>query len=181
LITRIRELRDAEEEVFSFTETIAEQTSIAIRGLIKDAFTGDLDDIQATFSNFLSELGQELLTSLFLQLLADAFGSIGGPVGNIFQQAFGGTGRQFGGFVDAGQPFIGNEGVGGRPEVFIPRESGRIVPLDQMGGQAQIVIVNEQNSAALLSVVDTQQGNRVIRNQTTQNPRQAKRDLGLRP
>lgn len=181
LITKIRELRDAEEETFSFTETIAEQTSIAIRGLIKDAFTGDLDDIQATFANFLSELGQELLTSLFLQLLADAFGNIGGPIGGVFQQAFGGTGRQFGGFVDAGQPFIGNEGQGGRPEVFIPREAGRISPASEQGGaQPQIFILNEQDPEGLLAVNRTRAGVIEQRNFVTADARKINRVLGRR-
>lgn len=179
LIGQIQELRDAEEETFKFTETIAEQTSIAIRGLIKEAFTGDLDDIQSTFANFLSELGQELLSSLFLQLLSDAFGNIGGPVGNVFSQAFGG-GRQFGGDVSAGRAYSVNEGSPGRPEVFVPREAGRIMPVGQDSANDGVVIVNEQDPSALLSALNTRRGARIQRNFIQADQRQIKRDLGIR-
>jgi len=186
LIEQIQELRGEQEEAFSFTETIAEETSRAIRGVIRESFTGDLDEIQAEFAQFLSNLGQELLTSLFLQLLTDTFtnlGGGGGPFAGAFGalgQALGGTGRQFGGFVDAGEPFIGNEGIGRRPEVFIPREAGRISPVEQLGSEQTVIIVNEQDPSALISALNTRQGARVQRNFVQSNRRQIQRELGVR-
>lgn len=188
LIGKIQELRDEQEDAFSFTETIAEQTSIAIRGTIKDAFTGDLDDIKSTFSDFLVDLGQELLTSLFLQLLTDTFtnlgkgGGAGASVFGALGQAFGGgTGRQFGGFVDAGQPFIGNEASGGPTEIFVPREAGRVEPLSGMSGRGgDTIIINEQDPSALVAALNTRTGAKIQRNFVTTDQRQLKRILGVR-
>jgi tape measure domain-containing protein len=179
LVSNIQTLKKEQEATFAFTETIAEQTSYAIRGLIKDAFTGDFDDIQSKFADFLSKLGQELLTSLFMQLLADAFGGFGNPFGNALSQAFGGTGRQEGGPVSAGQPYI--VGEGNRPEVFIPREAGTIAPMAGMAqAQPQIIVINEQDPEGMLAVNRTRAGTREFRNRVTADQRKINRTLGIR-
>ena len=187
LIGTIQELRDKEEETFNFTKELAEATAQSIRGLISSAFTGDLDDIQAKFSDLFLKLGQELATSLFLQQLSSLAGGLaggGGVGGQFFGQlatalAGGATGRQFGGFVDAGQPFVGQEGVGRRPEVFIPRQAGRIEPAGQGAGQT-LVIVNEQDPEGLLAVSRTREGVREQRNFVTADARRINRTLGRR-
>jgi tape measure domain-containing protein len=209
LTSEIESLKGVQEESFAFTETIAEQTSTAIRGLIKDAFTADLDDIQATFANFLSNLGQELLTSLFLQLLADTFSNMGssggGTYGKIFSalgSAFGGkTGRAAGGTVGAFQPTI--VGEGNRPEVFIPQQNGRIATIEQLTSgnkgseygleamvarlisvteskNTSVVNINEQDPDALLSVMRTRSGVAENRNFVNADKRKISRTLGIR-
>jgi tape measure domain-containing protein len=186
IIQEMQELKSASEDAFNFTKAIAEQTAEGIRGVFKEALTGDFDDIQAEFANFLSRLGQELLTSLLQQQLANLFTGLAGPGGGnsffgFLGQAFGGVGRQFGGFVDAGQPFIGAEGGGRRPEVFIPRQAGRIEPVANLSGQAPtIVIVNEQDPEGLLAVNRTRKGVIEQRNFVTADQRKINRALGRR-
>jgi hypothetical protein len=51
-------------------------------------------------------------------------------------------GRQFGGAVGAGQPFIVGEH---RPEVFVPSQSGNIRQMDQVGGRNISVTFNNVN------------------------------------
>ena len=208
LATEIDKLKNAQDKAFKFTETIAEQTSNAIRGLIKEAFTGDLDSIQDKFSQFLVDLGQELLTSLFMQTLADAFtGAAGGGgwQGQLFGalgSAFGGkTGKAAGGTVAAGQATW--VGEGNRPEIFIPKQDGRIVPLDKLGGSGgnnmrglesmvaeliqtakdnkpTVVNINEQDPQALLSVMRTREGVKEQRNFVHADQRKINRTLGSR-
>lgn len=186
LIGTVQELRDKEEETFNFTKELAEATAESIRGLISSAFTGDLDDIQTKFSDLFLKIGQELATSLLLEQLSGLFagfaggGGIGGEFAGALSKALiGGSGRQFGGFVDAGQPFVGGEGTGRRPEVFIPRQAGRIEPAGQ--GQAPtLVIVNEQDPEGLLAVTRTREGVREQRNFVTADSRRINRTLGRR-
>lgn len=188
IIEEIQKLKSETDDAFSFTQTIAEQTAEGIRGVIKEAFTGDFDDIKGKFAQFLSDLGQELITSLLQQQITNLFKGLAGPSGQggfgffgALASAFGGTGRQFGGFVDAGQPFIGAEGGGRRPEVFIPRQAGRIEPAANLAGAAPtIVILNEQDPEGLLAVNRTRKGVIEQRNFVTSDQRKINRALGRR-
>ena len=61
------------------------------------------------------------------------------------------TGKAIGGPVQAGQPYmVGERG----PEMFVPNQSGSIVPNDKMGGGGGITVVNNVDASGAGSDVD---------------------------
>ena len=61
------------------------------------------------------------------------------------------TGKAIGGPVQAGQPYmVGERG----PEMFVPNQSGSIVPNDRMGGGGGITVVNNVDASGAGSDVD---------------------------
>ena len=60
------------------------------------------------------------------------------------------TGKAIGGSVQAGQPYmVGERG----PEMFVPNQSGSIIPNDKMGGGG-ITVVNNVDASGASSDVD---------------------------
>ena len=58
-------------------------------------------------------------------------GAFGGGIGGIVKDIGGLFGKQHGGLITGGKPYlVGEQG----PELFMPQSSGRIVPNNQMGG-----------------------------------------------
>ena len=60
------------------------------------------------------------------------------------------TGRQLGGQVSAGTPYIVGESG---PELFIPSRSGQVVPNGQMGGGQVNVYVNGGDPQAVVDAI----------------------------
>ena len=104
-VAKFDELKDAAR---SALETIVD-------GFIEGKSAGDI------FADVLKNIGSQLLQMGFNGL----FGGGSTPGGGLFGQLFNLPGREFGGPVRKGQPYIVGEK---RPEVFVPDQNGRIVP-----------------------------------------------------
>jgi len=104
-VARFDELRDAAR---SALETIVD-------GFIEGKNAGEI------FADVLKNIGSQFLQMGFNSL----FGGGSTPGNGLFGQLFNLPGREFGGPVRRGQPYIVGEK---RPEVFVPDQNGRIVP-----------------------------------------------------
>jgi hypothetical protein len=132
----------------------------AVSDLAKAAIAGK--NLGDTFSNLAGRLGDLFLNRAFQQLFGgggkgggfDIFGTIFGAVGGAFGGLGGGAGgggasvgfRANGGPVEAGRPYIVGER---RPELFIPRSSGTVMP--SAGGGAPVVVNQTLNFGSDIS------------------------------
>ena len=120
------------------------------------------DDIEDEFANFLQNLAKQLIASQLTDLLVDLLGSLGGGGGG----AVGGfitaiAGRQTGGEASAGVPIRVGET---RPEIFVPSESGNILPDASSGLGMAPIIQNVLDPENQLALIETARGRNVIRN-----------------
>lgn len=121
----------------------------AMRDLSSDVFGGIISDLRAgasageIFANVLDKILSKLGDMAVSMLTEALFGAAGTAGTGLLGSLFGGLipGRQHGGAVEAGSPYV----VGERqPELFVPNVSGRIMPsVPRMGG-ASASIVNGQ-------------------------------------
>lgn len=111
----------------------------------------DSERASQALDRFFDNLKRRLAEKTFDALLAGLQGmSGGGGWGGFaagFANSFTGGGKASGGPLMAGQGYI--VGDGGKPELFVPGESGRLVPLGQGGGtSAPRVTINVHNAPA---------------------------------
>lgn len=131
------------EKRVDFMEEIAKQAAqniqTAFADFLFDPFEGGLKGMLQNFSDTLRRMAaeavsQQILGSLFQTLSGSSNGilsTIGGFLGGGLSGA---PGREMGGPVSAGVPYVVGER---KPELFVPETAGRIVPLEKRGGAQQ--------------------------------------------
>jgi hypothetical protein len=137
---RIKEIGAAAEDAsnrlhakqFVFNEMIS--ASRELGSALSDAFKGAIIQGQ-TFDQVLNSLVQRLESKAFDKLFDLAFAPQGASTNSLFGQLLTSlTGKAAGGPVNSGQPYVvGEKG----PELFVPSQSGMIVPnkVTAQGGQ----------------------------------------------
>lgn len=126
----IRAKKLAEEFQKDMTKVGSQLSNVFAEAFERGIFEGEnfFDSIAQGFKRLLAQLASQLAAAAFLNILASLttggvstfFGAAAkaNPFGSIF-------GREHGGPVSAGQPYIVGEK---RPEIFVPSTSGRIIP-----------------------------------------------------
>jgi len=129
----------------SLQESIQSLTAQGLNGLT-DALTAGVTGA-ATFADAIKSMAKSVVDSLIKMLIQKyivdaAFnlvtagsGGYSGGMGDPFASNFGG--KAIGGSVQRGQPYmVGERGT----EMFIPNQSGSIVPNDRLGGGGSVVV-----------------------------------------
>ncbi len=123
------ELNKKGDEMTEFAKAAAQEIQGAFAEFLFDPWRGGLDGMLADFGKFLQKA---IAQAAAAQILKAIGGYLGGS-SNSFLSAIGGAfggGKADGGPVSAGTPYL----VGERgPELFMPNQSGKIVPNDAGG------------------------------------------------
>ena len=134
------EVEEVTEELSSFEMAIQdamditdELSDLGVRAFdgLADSLTDFITTGMANFRRFAQSIIRDLIRIQIRRALAFAIGGGGG--GSIFGSILG---RQNGGPVNAGQPYIVGEAG---PELFVPRSGGSIVPNNELGGGGMTV------------------------------------------
>lgn len=117
--------------------------------VLKTAFElvgGAISTVIGFFADFLRIIGRVIdkVVELSRRIAESPFGQ---AVSGIIDAA---TGRQFGGQVTAGVPYIVGESG---PELFVPSRSGQVVPNGQMGGGQVNVYVSSADPQAVVDAL----------------------------
>lgn len=125
-------------------DDIARDLGLTFSSAFEDAivegkkFNDILDSIAA---DILRLTTRELVTKPFSAFITEGVKGFQGGGGFGGFDLSGIFGRQFGGPVSANTPFlVGEKG----PELFVPKQSGNIVPNNQLGDASKTVIINNQ-------------------------------------
>lgn len=130
-----RAIREIEDERLRRIEEVNRFTADSFSDMFSDAITG-ASSLKESIGDLVAELGRMAAAQGFRTLL-DGFG--GTAVGGFLSSAFGIGARATGGPVTSGRPYmVGERG----PELFVPNQSGGIVPNHKLGGGAGNVTVN---------------------------------------
>ena len=123
-------VQESAEEMDQFAIQAARNLQTAFADFLFDPFAEGLGGMLKGFADTLRRMVAEALAA---QLLKSMFGGLSGSGNSFFASlgaAFGG-GRAMGGPIAAGTPYL----VGERgPELIVPRNSGTVIPNNQMGG-----------------------------------------------
>ena len=124
-LTKERDLvKEIEESYKKMTETIVNDLGEGIKGLIRG--TSTLNDV---LNSVLDKMIDAALNMALYGNMAGSFSKGAGFLGAIFKAS--------GGPVKGGSPYVvGEKG----PELFVPNSHGNIVPNNEMGGGANIVV-----------------------------------------
>lgn len=121
-------LTQAQEDMQQAAEDAAQTLQDGMRTFIDDLIAGK--DASEALSNALKNIGSSLINSGLNALFGGLFGG-GGKGGGLLGGLFGGF-REKGGSVQAGRAYVVGEK---RPELFVPNQSGTIIPkLPAMAG-----------------------------------------------
>tara|TARA_Y100000114_G_scaffold155211_1_gene178851 strand:+ start:1094 stop:2896 length:1803 start_codon:yes stop_codon:yes gene_type:complete len=158
----IKKNTEASEKLKSKMEEVGEEIENSIKSNLKDAITG-AQSFGDAMVNVLNRIRDKIIESQIEKLLGgfgEAFGAgasggkkkgLGGFLGGLLGGLFG---RENGGPVKAGQPYIVGEK---RPELFVPRTSGTILPSVPSGGSMSVVVnVDATGSSVQGSETDAQ-------------------------
>ena len=141
----IKKNTEAQKEQLETMTEIGEEIENSIKSNLKDAITG-AQSFGDAMVNVLNRIRDKIIESQIEKLLGgfgEAFGAgstggdrkgIGGFLGGLIGGLFG---RENGGPVKAGQPYIVGEK---RPELFVPQTSGTILPSVPSGGSMSVVV-----------------------------------------
>jgi tape measure domain-containing protein len=150
--------RQAFDRYVAFATDAAGQTeqvfALAAVGM-EDAIVRATQTGKLSFESMLNDMIESLVRSGFRQMMAEILGSEGfQDLGWGIFQAFGG-GMATGGRPQMGRPYL----VGERgPELFVPDQSGAVVPNHQLGAAGTSVSVNViNNTPAQVSVRERQE------------------------
>lgn len=152
---------------------VASSMADGFTDMFTDVLTLDFKNIGSSFSNMLKSMlkaianfmAKQVVTSFLSRFLGGSGGGIGTGIslGGSFNQSWGDrmiasvapklNFRANGGPVSAGQAYIVGER---RPELFVPRTSGTIIPSVNVGRQAPEVQVVVQNNTGTLMQAKTQ-------------------------
>ena len=206
---QLDELSGTGQDQLKTMEELATQIGTNLEDLfssILDGFDGSIESAKNVISQFLRQLaaqasaqkGANLLQDFIVGAVSAYTGvNVGGLAKATGASATGGDakggsstpgttkGGSVGGFkalggpVDAGKTYlVGETG----PEKFTAPTNGRIDSAAETAKQnagGSVVVINEQNPAALIASLDTAEGTRVIRNMITANRDDFKRILGV--
>jgi len=146
-------------------------------------FQGGLDGMVKGFADSLRKMAAEALSNMILQkLFSAAGGAAGGGFGSILTSIGGAfAARANGGPLQAGQAAM--VGETGKPELFIPKQDGTVVPTSGMGGgqapqvDVPVNITNVVDPASMVGAIESAQGTKAILNVIQTNPDAVKRAL----
>ncbi len=157
----IKKNTKAHKELTSKMEEIGEEIENSIKSNLKDAITG-AQSFGDAMVNVLNRIRDKIIETQLEKIFGgfgEAFGAgasggdrkgIGGFLGGLI----GGLFKENGGPVKAGQPYIVGEK---RPELFVPRTSGTILPSVPSGGSMSVVVnVDATGSSVQGSETDAQ-------------------------
>jgi len=140
----MKEVLDAEKEAAKEREELAKRTQEFFATRFADTFTEIItgtknakDAFKEMITSMLADLTRLLAQKAFMMLLGSiggggAGGGIFASLGTIFGMAGGGTAK-------AGRPYVVGENG---PELFVPNQTGTVVPNGAMGGSNISVSVN---------------------------------------
>lgn len=157
--------------------SVASSMADGFTDMFTDVLTLDFKNIGSSFSNMLKSMlkaianfmAKQVVTSFLSRFLGGGWGGIGTGIslGGNFSQSWGDrmiasvapklNFRANGGPVSAGQAYIVGER---RPELFVPRTSGTIIPSVNVGRQApevQVVVQNNTGTPMQAKTQTTQQ------------------------
>ena len=136
------ELSSFESAIQNAMDITDELSDLGVRAFngLSDALTDFITTGMADFRSFAASIIRDLIRIQIQRALAFAIGGGGGSIFGAF------LGRQNGGPVNAGQPYIVGEAG---PELFVPNNSGRIVSNDALAQGGGGTTIN-------ITAVDTQ-------------------------
>tara|TARA_B100002019_G_scaffold111531_1_gene95947 strand:- start:8270 stop:10540 length:2271 start_codon:yes stop_codon:yes gene_type:complete len=114
----------------------------AIMKNVSDGMTNSIQEFVNTGKANFKDLVRDILGQIQKLMIQKA---IVDPLLNTFTSTFFPTPKNMGGFVKAGKPYlVGESGT----EMFVPRQSGKIIPNHKMGGEGVVVNFNVQATDA---------------------------------
>jgi len=143
------------EELKEKMTAVGEEIESSIKNNLRDAITGAKSFGEA-MTNVLNRIRDKIIDAQIEKILGgfgenfgkSASGGGGKGIGGFLGGLLGGLFRENGGPVKAGKPYIVGER---RPELFVPRTSGTIIPSVPMGGESVtnniVVNVDVSNTA----------------------------------
>ena len=134
------------DEITEFGREAARNLQDAFASFLFDPFSQGLDGMLKGFTDVLRQMVAEAASAQILQAIGGLF-----PTGSFFGTLFGGA-RAAGGPVWPGSAFlVGEDG----PEVFVPRQSGNIVPGSKAagGGMSVTIQTNMDNRGATTDLI----------------------------
>lgn len=137
----------------------------------------DVETLREQLANIFQDLGKQILQLIIKTLILKAIqASLGGT--SLGGTSLGGTEvkkAQAGGFLQKGRPaLIGERG----PEVFVPTESGRVVPNNNINvspPQVNVRVVNVQDPNEVTSAINTPAGEAAVLNVLRKNRKELAR------
>ncbi len=154
------------EAIAQFADGVKNVFQTAFTDLYQNGFRGFFNSVVSGFNQMLVKLAADYLSSQIATLVSNAFGlgggggkkggGLGNAIGSLLGGLFGGT-RALGGPVTAGRAYLVGEH---QPEVFIPRQSGTVAPMQAVaaGGQAAPINVYVNVTATDVSSFRRSQG-----------------------
>lgn len=130
-------LKDVSEQMPSLAEHMA-TVSKSAAGSLTDALTSAISGAKS-FGDAMKDMAKSVIDSLIKMMVQywivqPLFNAIGGALGMPTTAA---TGKAIGGSVQNGQPYmVGERG----PEMFVPNQSGSIVPNGSLGGGGGVTV-----------------------------------------
>jgi len=122
--------------------TVAEEGkkfAVSFQSGLEGAFDSILDGTKSV-GDALKDFGKTLLKQAIKMLI---FRTILAPIGGALGIPMSGFGKKMGGSVSKGRPYmVGDGGNGSGAELFVPNQSGTIVPNNKLGGGGVTVVQN---------------------------------------
>ena len=164
-------VKQAADQMTVFADQAARNMQDAFAEFLFDPFDGGIRGMVTNFVTALRKMASEMLASQLLNMLGGSLKGQSGFLGVLGTALTGIKPRADGGPVSGGSTYL----VGERgPELFVPRQSGSIVPNDRMQASApaqqNIRIVNTIDPAFVGDYMASPSGEQVILNVIKRNP-----------
>ncbi|MHC4230712.1 MAG: zinc ribbon domain-containing protein, partial [Planctomycetota bacterium] len=175
------------ENVFEkFAESAAESLQNTLADFLFDPFEDGVKGMIRSFAESIRRMAAEVLANQILQSFFNNFAGGSGPLGQFANLALGALGgAQFGAQANAGVPMTVGES-GGKPELFIPQTSGRVMTSQQASQAmspnvtvqpAPVIIVDDPKKA--IAAMHSREGQDATVTAIRGNSEAVKRDLGV--
>jgi hypothetical protein len=162
-------IKEAADTMTVFADQAARNMQTAFADFLFDPFEGGVRGMLTNFVTAIRRMSSELLASQLLNMLGGSLKNQGGFLGALGTAMTGIKPRATGGPVSAGGTYL----VGERgPELFTPRQSGAIVPnnqLRQQSSQTNVRIVNAFDSGVVGDFMGSDSGEQIIMNVVSRN------------
>jgi len=146
-VTGFQKMGDALEDFLNKLPTLKDNLDTLTKSTFKNMSDGLMSIVKGTSSvgDAFKKMAAQLIMQAIQLFVIDKI------TGGFLSFVKGLTGKAIGGPVQAGQPYmVGERG----PEMFVPNQSGSIVPNDRMGGGGGITVVNNVDASGAGSDVD---------------------------